>query len=681
MNTFEQTCVNTIRFLAADAVEKARSGHAGTPMGAAPTAYVLWNRFLKHSPTHPDWFNRDRFVLSSGHASLLLYSRRHLTGYGLPLEELKNFRQWHSLTPGHPEYRHTPGVETTTGPLGQGFANAVGMAMAEAHLAARYNRPDFKIVDHYTYVLASDGDLMEGLAAEAASLAGHLRLGKLICLYDNNHVSIEGPTDLAFTEDRMARFQAYGWHVQQVEDANDLDSVAAALETARSILDRPSLVAVQSIIGYGSPGKQGTSAAHAGALGQADVQAAKKNLGWPYTEPFVVPAEVQEHFLTAVEIGKKQVTQWENVLAGYRAHYPADAVEFERVLQGALPPSWEQHLPTFEADAKGIATRRANAPIISSLAQVLPELMGGSADLAGSNVSTIKGEKDFAPGEYDGRIIHFGVREHAMGSIINGLALHGGILPFGATYLIFYDYMRPAIRMGALMKLRVIYLFTHDSISLGEDGPTHQPVEHLLGLRSVPNVTMIRPCDANEAVEAWRIAVRGTGGPTCLALSRQDLPVLDRQKYGPAAGVQKGAYVLSEAEGGAADLILIGTGAEVHLALLAQAQLAELGVRARVVSMPSWELFKAQSQFYRDEVLPPHIKARLAIEAGATIGWERWVGDAGRIIGLDHFGASASGKKLLEAFGFTVENIVKTALDIVRASASGSQGTAGPGTG
>lgn len=669
--TVEQMCINTIRFLAADAVEKAQSGHAGTPMGAAPAAYILWSRFLKHSPAHPDWFNRDRFVLSSGHASMLLYALLHLTGYDLPFEELKKFRQWNSLTPGHPEYRHTPGIETTTGPLGQGFANAVGMAMAEAHLAARYNKPGLKIVDHYTYVLASDGDLMEGVTAEAASLAGHLHLGKLICLYDNNHVSIEGPTDLAFTEDRVARFQAYGWHVQQVEDANDLESLAAAIETARSISDRPSLIAVQSIIGYGSPGKQGTSAAHAGALGQAEVQAAKKNLGWPFTEPFFVPPEVQEHFRAAVASGKKQVAEWQSAMAGYRTNYPADAAEFERVIQGMLPLHWEEHLPTFEADTKGIATRRANAPIISSLAQVLPELMGGSADLAASNVSAIKGEKDFAPEAYEGRIIHFGVREHAMGSIINGLALHGGILPFGATYLIFYDYMRPAIRMGALMKLRVIYLFSHDSISLGEDGPTHQPVEHLLGLRSVPNVTMIRPCDANEAVEAWRIAVMGTDGPTCLVLSRQDLPVLDRQKYGPAVGVRKGAYVLSEAAGGAADLILIGTGAEVHLALQAQTQLAEIGVRTRVVSMPSWELFKAQPQSYRDKVLPPQIKARLAIEAGATIGWERWVGDTGRIIGLDHFGASAPGKKLLESFGFTVENVVKTAMEIVQASAGG----------
>ncbi|MDH3674331.1 MAG: transketolase [Anaerolineae bacterium] len=662
----DQMCVNTIRFLAADAVEKAQSGHAGTPMGAAPIAYVLWSRFLKHSPRQPDWVNRDRFILSSGHASMMLYALLHLTGYELSLAELKNFRQWGSLTPGHPEYRHTPGVEITTGPLGQGFANAVGIAMAEAHLAARYNMPGLPpIVDHHTYVLASDGDLMEGVASEAASLAGHLCLGRLICLYDDNHVTIEGFTALAFTEDRVARFQAYGWHVQRIADANDLQSVAAAIEAAQAVTDRPSLIAIQSTIGYGSPSKQGTSAAHSGALGVEDLLAAKKNLGWPVTEPFHVPIEVREHFQAAVEMGRKQVAEWQSRFDNYRENYPSEAAEFERIMRGELPPDWEDHLPTFEANTHGIATRKVNAPLINSLAPVISELMGGSADLAPSNITLIESSEDFAAGCYQGRNLRFGVREHAMGSIINGLAVHGGVLPYGATYFTFYDYMRPAVRLGAMMKLRIIYVFTHDSIAVGEDGPTHQPVEQLFGLRSVPNLTVIRPCDANEASEAWRLAILNSQGPTCLVLSRQNLPVLDRQTYAPAYGVQKGAYVLSEAEGGQPGLILIATGSEVHVALKAQSQLATMGLKTRVVSMPSWELFARQPQSYKDNVLPPDVKARLAIEAGSTLGWERWVGQEGAIIGLDRFGISAPYQKLLEELGFTGENVVKIALELV----------------
>jgi transketolase len=668
-SSLEHMSVNTIRFLAADAVEKAQSGHAGTPMGAAPMAYVLWQHFLKHSPTQPEWVDRDRFVLSSGHASMLLYALLHLTGYELSLEDLKNFRQWDSLTPGHPEFGHTPGIETTTGPLGQGFATAVGLAIAEAHLAARYNRPDIPpIVDHYTYVLASDGDLMEGVASEAASLAGHLRLGKLICLYDDNHVTIEGSTQLAFTEDRTARFQAYGWHVQCIEDANDLDSIAAAIKAARAITQRPSLIAVQSIIGYGSPGKQGTSAAHSGPLGEEELLAAKKNLGWPYAEPFYIPVEVQKHYRAAVETGKQQVAEWVSRFEAYQSKHPREAAEFKRVMRREPPAGWEERLPTFEANSKGVATRKASASIINSLAPTLSELMGGSADLAPSNATLIECSEDFAPGQYQGRNLRFGVREHAMGAVVNGLALHGGILPYGATYFTFCDYMRPAVRLGAMMKLPLIYLFTHDSIALGQDGPTHQPVEQLFGLRSVPNLTVIRPCDANEASEAWRIAICSKQGPTCLILSRQGLPVLDRRKYAPARGLEKGAYVLSEAEGGRPDLILIATGSEVHLALDAQLRLAEMGLCARVVSMPSWELFVVQPRSYKEGVFPPDVKARVAIEAGSTLGWERWVGDGGKIIGLDRFGASGPSSRLLEEFGLTVENVVTVALELVEGS-------------
>jgi transketolase len=538
--------------------------------------------------------------------------------------------------------------------------------MAEAHLAARYNMPGLPpIVDHHTYVLASDGDLMEGVASEAASLAGHLCLGRLICLYDDNHVTIEGFTALAFTEDRVARFLAYGWHVQRIADANDLQSVAAAIEAAQAVTDRPSLIAIQSTIGYGSPSKQGTSAAHSGALGVEDLLAAKKNLGWPVTEPFHVPIEVREHFQAAVEMGRKQVAEWQSRFDNYRENYPSEAAEFERIMRGELPPDWEDHLPTFEANKHGIATRKVNAPLINSLAPVISELMGGSADLAPSNITLIESSEDFAAGCYQGRNLRFGVREHAMGSIINGLAVHGGVLPYGATYFTFYDYMRPAVRLGAMMKLRIIYVFTHDSIAVGEDGPTHQPVEQLFGLRSVPNLTVIRPCDANEASEAWRLAILNSQGPTCLVLSRQNLPVLDRQTYAPAYGVQKGAYVLSEAEGGQPGLILIATGSEVHVALKAQSQLATMGLKTRVVSMPSWELFARQPQSYKDNVLPPDVKARLAIEAGSTLGWERWVGQEGAIIGLDRFGISAPYQKLLEELGFTGENVVKIALELV----------------
>jgi transketolase len=658
-------CINTLRFLAADAVEKAQSGHAGTPMGAAPLVYILWSNFLKHSPSHPDWVDRDRFVLSSGHASMLLYAILHLTGYKISLKELKKFRQWGSLTPGHPEYRHTPGIEITTGPLGQGFANAVGMAMAEAHLSAKYNKPNIKIIDHFTYVMVSDGDLMEGVSAEAASLAGHLQLGKLICLYDNNHVTIEGSTDLTFTENTADRFKAYGWHVQKVEDINNLHGIEFAINAAREETDQPSLVIVKSIIGYGSPSKQGTSAAHSGPLGSEDLNDAKRNLDWLYKESFFVPDEVRRHLRKAVKEGNTHVKEWVNRFEAFQSLYPAEAKEFKRIMEGGLPPCWENCLPVFRPETGNTATRKANAPIINSLSSVIPELMGGSADLAPSNITLIENAENFSATSYQGRVIRFGIREHAMGALLNGLSVHGGILPFGATFFTFSDYLRPAIRLAALMKLPVIYIFTHDSISVGEDGPTHQPVEQLISLRSVPNLTLIRPCDANETSEAWRMALQNYEGPTCLVLSRQDIPILDRRKFASAKELEKGAYILSEERGGNLDLILIGTGSEVHLALEAQLQLIEKGYQVRVVSMPSWELFSAQSKSYQDSVLPPTVTDRISIEAGSPLGWERWVGDQGKIIGLNQFGASAPANELNQAFGFTVENVVKTALELM----------------
>ena len=658
--------INTIRFLVADAVEKAKSGHIGTPMGITPVVYALWNRYLKHSPTHPDWVNRDRFVLSSGHASMMLYSFLHLTGYQISLGDLKNFRQLGSLAPGHPEYRHTPGVETTTGPLGQGFATAVGMAMAEAHLAAKFNKPDLPIIDHFTYVLASDGDLMEGVASEAASLAGHLCLGKLICLYDDNHVTIEGSTSLAFSEDRIARFNAYGWHTQRVRDANDLQSIQAAICIAQEITNQPSIIAINSEIGYGSPNKQGKSSAHSGAFGPEELAYTKKNLGWPYTEAFYVPDSVREHMGKAVVKGKEMVSEWMQKFNLYQKEYPDEAKEFLRITKGELPDGWEKHLPVFKADDGKLATRSANAPILNALSTQLPELMGGSADLAPSNVTQLKDCGEFSAASYQGQVIHFGVREHAMGAVLNGLAVHGGVLPFGSTYLTFFDYMRPSVRMTAMMGLPVIYIFTHDSIAVGEDGPTHQPIEQLIGLRSVPNLTMIRPCDANEAREAWKIAINNTDGPTCLILSRQALPILDRKKYAPAEMVERGAYILSDPEKSKPEMILIGTGSEVHLALEAQEKLNESGIHARVVSMPSWNLFECQPDSYKQMVLPNNIKKRIAIEAGSTLGWARWVGDEGRVIGIDRFGISAPAEKLFKVFGFTVENIVKTAYEMTK---------------
>ncbi len=662
---FEETCINTIRMLSADGVEKANSGHPGMPMGAAAIAYVLWTRFLHHNPTNPKWADRDRFVLSAGHGSMLLYSLLHLTGYDLSLEDLKDFRQWESKTPGHPEYSLTPGVETTTGPLGQGFANGVGMAITERFLATRFNRPGHEIVAHYTYGIAGDGDLMEGLSHEAASLAGHLGLGKLIYFYDDNHISIEGSTDIAFTEDRTARFEAYGWHVQKVEDGNSVDDLESAILRAQQETERPSLIAVRTHIGYGSPNKQDNAVAHGEPLGAEELKLTKENLGWPLDPPFFIDDEVLRHFRQGLQKGKEFENQWKARLDSYQKAYPELGREFRDWLDGKLPDGWDKDIPSFPADPKGTATRVTSGVVLNAIATRVPNLIGGSADLAPSNKTWINDSMDFQPGSYDGRNLHFGVREHGMGSILNGMALHGGVIPYGGTFLIFSDYMRPAIRLAALMGLRVIFVFTHDSIGLGEDGPTHQPIEHLAALRAIPNLTVIRPCDANETVEAWKIAVGSTNGPVALALTRQGLPVLDRNTFASATNLSKGGYTLMDTQDGKADVILIGTGSEVHIAIDAAKQLEEKGLGVRVVSMPSWELFEKQSEAYRLEVLPPEIKARVAVEAGIPQGWHRYVGKEGEVVGLNHFGASAPAKILYKKFGITADHVVERALTLI----------------
>jgi transketolase len=663
----DDLCVNTIRMLAVDAVQKANSGHPGMPMGAAPMAYVLWTRFLKHNPQNPHWPDRDRFVLSAGHGSMLLYSLLHLTGYDLTLDDLKAFRQWGSKTPGHPEYGHTPGVETTTGPLGQGFANGVGMAMAERFLASRFNRPDFPIVDHFTYAIVSDGDLMEGVSHEAASLAGHLKLSKLIYLYDDNHISIEGSTDITFTENRLARFKAYGWHVQQVEDGNDLKAIKGAIRKAQAETDRPSLIAVRTCIGCGSPNKENTAGAHGEPLGIEEVRLTKENLGWPLEPTFHVPSKALGLFRKAVKAGGKREKQWEALLASFQKAYPELAEEYKRIMAGDLPEGWDQGIPSFPADFKGTATRAASGMVLNALAAKVSNLIGGSADLAPSNKTEIKSSKDFQAGTYDQRNVRFGVREHGMGSVMNGMALHGGIIPYGGTFLIFSDYMRPPIRLAAMMGLKVIYIYTHDSIGLGEDGPTHQPIEQLAALRAIPNLTVIRPADANETAEAWRMALKTKSGPTALVLTRQNLPTLDRSHMTPADNLAYGAYVLNKGEGPKPELILLATGSEVPIALEAMEKLKIMGIHSRVVSMPSWELFERQPKEYHDQVLPPEIKARLAIEAGSPMGWHLYVGDQGEVIGLDHFGASAPDKVLFKKFGLTADHVVEKSLELLKA--------------
>jgi transketolase len=648
--------------LSADAVQNANSGHAGMPMGAAAMAYVLWTRLLKHNPTHPRWPDRDRFVLSAGHGSVLLYSLLHLTGYNLSLEDLKSFRQWDSKTPGHPEFPDTPGVETTTGPLGQGFANGVGLAIAERFLDAHFNRPGHEIVNHYTYAIISDGDLMEGVSHEAASLAGHLGLGKLIYLYDDNHISIEGNTDIAFTEDRAARFRAYGWHVQEVKDGNDLSAIETALLQAQDEELRPSLVAVRTRIGYGSPNKQDSASAHGEPLGLEEIKLTKENLGWPIEPEFHIPKEALVHFRKAVKKGKHQEGDWQERFSAYEKDHPELAKEWNQWLNKGLPAGWDKDLSSFPVHAKGMATRVASGKVLNAVALNLPNLIGGSADLAPSNKTALDGEDFFQKDSCQGRNFHFGVREHGMGSILSGIALHGGLIPYGGTFLVFSDYMRPPMRLAAMMGLKVIYIFTHDSIGLGEDGPTHQPVEQLTALRAIPNLTVIRPCDANETAEAWRVALDHIRGPTALALTRQDLPTLDRSAFAPADGLRRGAYILKDASDGKPDLILLASGSEVPIAIEAATQLEEKKRTVRVVSMPSWELFESQPQEYRHEVLPPHIKARVAIEAGITQGWHRYVSEEGCVLGIDHFGASAPYQVLYEKFELTAAKVVEIAL-------------------
>ncbi|MHB9148614.1 MAG: transketolase [Thermoleophilia bacterium] len=670
MTEFDQLAVNTIRVLAIEGVEKAASGHPGMPLGAAPMAHVVWARHLKFDPRDPGWPDRDRFILSAGHGSMLLYSLLHLAGYGLSIDDLKHFRQWGSITPGHPENGLTPGVEVTTGPLGQGFANGVGMAIAEAFLAATFS-PDREMVDHHVYGIVSDGDLMEGISSEAASLAGHLGLGRLIYLYDDNHISIEGSTDLAFTENVGARFEAYGWHVQRVSDGNDLEAIDRAVGVARAVEDRPSLIMVRTHIGYGSPNKQDSAASHGSPLGAEEVRLTKEALGWTSEEEFFVPNEVRDLYAAAAARGAAAHAAWAECVEEARRRDPEAAEAFDLALSGSPSAGWHERLPSFAADAKGMATRTASGKVLNAVAHVLPTLLGGSADLAPSNDTLLKDCGDEPCGAFQkdtpsGRNLHFGVREHAMGGLLNGMALHGGVFPYGGTFLIFSDYMRPAIRLAALSRARVTYVFTHDSVGLGEDGPTHQPIEHLAALRAIPNLVVIRPADANETAVAWKVALERREGPVALILSRQSLPVLDRGLLAPAAGAESGAYVLAEASGGAGAVgaILLATGSEVQVALAARETLEVEGLGVRVVSMPSWELFEAQDAAYRAEVLPAQVTLRVAVEAAATFGWERWVGDRGAVVGIDRFGASAPGSLALANLGITSRRVVEAVREV-----------------
>jgi transketolase len=653
----DQLAIDTIRTLAIDGVQKANSGHPGAPMGAAPMAYVVWTRFLRHSPTHPDWPDRDRFVLSAGHASMLLYSLLHLTGYQVSLEDLQSFRQWGSITPGHPEYGLTPGVEATTGPLGQGFTNAVGMAIAERRLAGEFNVADHRIVDHRTYVIASDGDLQEGIASEAASLAGHLRLGKLIVLYDDNHIQLDGPTAMAWSEDVPQRFDAYGWHTQRVEDGNDVDAIEAAISAAVDD-DRPSLIAVRTHIGYGSPNKQDSQKAHGAPLGPEEVRLTKEAYGWDPDRSFYIPVEARDHFRAAIPAGEALVARWEAEYDRYRDAHPVEAAEFRRrVTRTGLPEGWDTDLRTYPTGSE-VATRNASQDAIASLAPRLPELFGGAADLSESNLTDVKGAPDFSAAEA-GRNLRFGVREHAMGGTANGLAYHGGFIPYCATFLTFSDYMRGSVRIAALAGLHVVYVWTHDSVGLGEDGPTHQPVEHYAALRAIPNLWFVRPGDANETAAAWALAVERTDGPVALALTRQKVPTLPGTDRLAREGVARGGYVLRETSAGEPRLILVATGSELQLAFSAAEALDAEGIPTRVVSLPCWERFEAQDQAYRDAVLPPSVRKRVSVEMGVSLGWERWVGDEGAVIGLDHFGASAPAETIFAKFGFTVDRVTE----------------------
>lgn len=656
--SLETRAINTIRFLSVDAVQKANSGHPGLPMGAAAMSYVLWTQFLRHNPHNPRWPNRDRFVLSAGHGSMLLYSLLHLTGYDLTLEDLQNFRQWGSKTAGHPEYGHAPGIETTTGPLGQGFANAVGMAMAEAFLAVRYNRPDYPVIDHYTYALVGDGDLMEGVAAEAASLAGHLKLGKLITLYDDNHISLAAPTAVTFTEDVPRRFEAYGWHTLTVADGNNTAAIAEAIRAAQAVTDKPSLISIKTIIGYGSPNKADSPAAHGSPLGVEEVKLTKQNLDWPLEPTFYIPDDVLAHYRHAVEQGNTIEQAWAAQFAAYQNAYPDMAAELSLALEGRLPADWDADIPTFEPSDKGVATRNASGKIINAIAKRVPTFMGGDADLAESTKTLIEGEGDFGVDGYAERNLRFGVREHAMGSAANGMALHGGIIkPYAATFFVFSDYMRPAVRLAALMGISPIFIFTHDSIGLGEDGPTHQPVEHLAAVRAIPNCITIRPADANETAGAWRVAMTHRGGPVLLVLTRQNVPVFNASHT--QTGVERGGYVLSDSVG-KPDVLLMASGSEVAIIMEAQVQLAQNHINARVISVPSYELFLKQGADYIDSVLLPDVKARVAVEAGVRLGWDRLL-QGGRFIGLDRFGASAPYQEIYQHLGITVEAVVQAA--------------------
>ncbi len=654
---FQSRAINTIRFLSADAIQTANSGHPGLPMGTAAIGYTLWTRYLQFNPKNPAWPDRDRFVLSGGHGSMLLYSLLHLTGYDLSLDEIKAFRQWGSRTPGHPESHLTAGVEATTGPLGQGISNAVGMAIAEAHLAARFNQPGYDIVDHRTYALVTDGDLMEGVSSEAASLAGHQRLGKLVCFYDDNRISIDGSTDLTFTEDRGARFAAYGWHVLYVADGNDVEALDKAIQAAQQD-PRPSLIVCRTHIGFGLPTRQDTSAAHGEPPGLKELSGAKDKLGWPQEPWFYIPEDVLAFYRQAESRGADLERVWNETFTRYQQAYPELAIEFQRRMRGELPAGWDADLPRYEPDVKGMATRAASGKAINALAPRIPELIGGSADLTPSNKTMIDGSADFQPDDRSGRYLRFGVREHAMGAVTNGMAYHGGLVPYAGTFLVFSDYMRPSVRLSALAYLPVIWVYTHDSIGLGEDGPTHQPVEHLAALRAIPGLVVIRPADANEVTEAWRFAIRRRDGPTAIVLSRQATPTIDRQIFSPAAGLSRGAYILADMGADEPDLVLLASGTEVDLIVKAGLKLAAEGINTRLISFPSWELFEAQERAYQDRVLPPAHRKRLAIEAGVAQGWARWVGDEGGVISVETFGASAPYEEIYEHYGLTVDHVI-----------------------
>ncbi|MBS3681910.1 transketolase [Ornithinibacillus massiliensis] len=665
MTTVEQLSINAIRTLSIDAIEKANSGHPGLPMGAAPMAYTLWTDFMNHNPKNSKWFNRDRFVLSAGHGSMLLYSLLHLSGYNVTIDDLKNFRQWGSKTPGHPEVNHTDGVEATTGPLGQGIAMAVGMAMAERHLASKYNKEDLAVVDHYTYSLVGDGDLMEGISQEAASLAGHLGLGKLIVLYDSNDISLDGDLDRSFSESTQDRFKALGWQVLYVKDGTNIEEIRKAIQAAQANSEQPTLIEIKTVIGYGSPNKSASSASHGSPLGGDEVKLTKEFYGWEH-EPFEVPEEVYTDFNEKiVKAGAEKEAAWNTLLAQYEEQYPELAKELKQAINGELPEGWEKAIPTFEAGVDKLATRDSSGKVLNAIAKAVPNFIGGSADLAGSNKTTINGEEDFTRNDYTGRNIWFGVREHAMGAALNGMALHGGLKVFGGTFFVFNDYLRPSIRLAAIMNQPVTYVLTHDSIAVGEDGPTHEPIEHLAALRAMPGLSTIRPADANETAAAWRLSVESTDTPTALVLTRQALPTLEGTKEHAYEGVQKGAYIISDSEKETPDALLLATGSEVQLAVQAQSILKEKGIDVRVVSMPSWDRFEKQDAAYKNSVIPSNVKARVAVEMGATFGWERYVGLDGKVLGIDRFGASAPGNEVIEKYGFTVENVVKAVEEVL----------------